>query len=95
MTSVGLPSAWIWKGNLPISTAEDGDQIKVFSALHRSNPEDVVTGFFFKESFCSPQGFCHGYFGLFFGDFPACGNVKDGGDVAADAFLVGNNFFLG
>jgi hypothetical protein len=64
------------------------NEVEVSSALYGSNPEDVVAFFGFEEFLCPSQCFFDGFGGLVFCDFPACGYVEYGGDVAAYAFLV-------
>ena len=64
------------------------------SSLYWSNPENVVACFGVEEGFGSLDGFFHGFCGVIFCYFPACGDVQYGGYVAAYALLIFHDFRL-
>ena len=64
------------------------------AALHGTNPKDVIACFGFEERFGAFESFLHCLGSLFLRDFPACGDVKYGGDVAANLLLVPYDFRL-
>ena len=66
----------------------------MLAALDGSHPEGVFAGLKRKEFFGAFEGFRHRFLRPLFGHVPARGNVENSGYVAADAFLVINDFLL-